>query len=51
MDVKCEKKKEAKDDPRVLIYAIKKTEPPVTELRKTAGRAAVWSDLVTPGDM
>ena len=44
MNVKCEKKKEAKDDPKVLIQAIKKTELPVTELRKTARRAAAWSD-------
>ena len=39
--VKCEKK-EAKDDPKVLIQAIKKMELPVTELGKTTGGAAVW---------
>lgn len=39
--MKCEKKREAKDDPKVLIQAIKIMELPVTELGKTTGRAAV----------
>lgn len=38
--MKCEKKREAKDDPKVLIQAIKIVELPVTELGKTTGRAA-----------
>lgn len=40
--MKCEKKREAKDDPKVLIQAIKIMKLPVTELGKTTGRAAVW---------
>lgn len=44
LNVKYGKKKEAKDDLKILTQAIKKMELPLTELGKPAGRAG-WGGV------